>query len=206
MHHPACPFYKIGSSSSRPQIPGPITDNWSLPAVSMPLTTPHVLKTTELHPVAFMLELTLLTNTKTTRNGRYLSLAVSHERSHPHGCPLHRHSTVGSSRTITTLTNLCQGPKIFGYVDHKGRPLVAFVIASAFGFIDLLKRGSNELPRLCVHTTSNDISMSRPKARIPSPFLTSTVLKFGVVPDQRHPQLQWYVYEARQNSEIDHLD
>jgi yeast amino acid transporter len=44
----------------------------------------------------------------------------------------------GSSRTLAALANLRQAPKIVGYVDRKGRPLVAIAIASAFGLIAFL--------------------------------------------------------------------
>ncbi|KIL95138.1 hypothetical protein FAVG1_02070 [Fusarium avenaceum] len=44
----------------------------------------------------------------------------------------------GSSRTLAALANLRQAPKILGYVDRKGRPLVAIAIASAFGLIAFL--------------------------------------------------------------------
>ncbi|KAJ4173849.1 histidine permease [Fusarium falciforme] len=44
----------------------------------------------------------------------------------------------GSSRTLAALANLNQAPKILGYVDRKGRPLVAIAIAAAFGLIAFL--------------------------------------------------------------------
>ncbi|KAF5021838.1 hypothetical protein F66182_6131 [Fusarium sp. NRRL 66182] len=44
----------------------------------------------------------------------------------------------GSSRTLAALANLRQAPKILGYVDRKGRPLVSIGIASAFGLISFL--------------------------------------------------------------------
>jgi amino acid transporter len=44
-------------------------------------------------------------------------------------------SVFGSSRTLAALADQGQAPQILGYVDRKGRPLVAIGIASAFGFI-----------------------------------------------------------------------
>ncbi len=44
-------------------------------------------------------------------------------------------SIFGSSRTLAALADQGQAPKILGYVDRKGRPLVAILIASAMGFI-----------------------------------------------------------------------
>jgi amino acid transporter len=44
-------------------------------------------------------------------------------------------SVFGSSRTLAALADQGQAPKILGYVDRKGRPLVAIGIASAMGFI-----------------------------------------------------------------------
>lgn len=41
----------------------------------------------------------------------------------------------GSSRTLAALAEHGQAPKILAYVDRKGRPLVAILIASALGFI-----------------------------------------------------------------------
>lgn len=41
----------------------------------------------------------------------------------------------GSSRTIAALANLNQAPKILGYVDRRGRPLVAILFAAAIGLI-----------------------------------------------------------------------
>lgn len=54
MRRPVGRFRKIGWLNSRPQIPGPITDKWSAAAVGVPLTTSRVLRTTELHPVAYI--------------------------------------------------------------------------------------------------------------------------------------------------------
>lgn len=41
----------------------------------------------------------------------------------------------GSSRTLAALADQGQAPKILGYIDRKGRPLVSIGIASALGFI-----------------------------------------------------------------------
>ncbi|KAK7415653.1 histidine permease [Neonectria magnoliae] len=41
----------------------------------------------------------------------------------------------GSSRTLAALANLNQGPKIFAYIDRKGRPLVAIGIAAFIGLL-----------------------------------------------------------------------
>lgn len=44
-------------------------------------------------------------------------------------------SIFGSSRTLAALADQGQAPKILGYIDRKGRPLVSILIASAIGFI-----------------------------------------------------------------------
>lgn len=44
-------------------------------------------------------------------------------------------SIYGSSRTIAALADRGQAPKIFGYIDRSGRPLVAILFSSVFGFI-----------------------------------------------------------------------
>ena len=44
-------------------------------------------------------------------------------------------SIFGSSRTLAALADQGQAPKILGYVDRKGRPLVSIAIASSLGFI-----------------------------------------------------------------------
>lgn len=41
----------------------------------------------------------------------------------------------GSSRTLAALADQGQAPKILGYIDRKGRPLVAICVASAIGFV-----------------------------------------------------------------------
>ena len=44
-------------------------------------------------------------------------------------------SVFGSSRTLAALADQGQAPKILGYIDRKGRPLVAICVASAIGFL-----------------------------------------------------------------------
>lgn len=44
-------------------------------------------------------------------------------------------SIFGSSRTLAALADQGQAPKIFSYIDRKGRPLVAIITASCIGFI-----------------------------------------------------------------------
>ncbi|KAK5729853.1 histidine permease [Elasticomyces elasticus] len=44
-------------------------------------------------------------------------------------------SIYGSSRTLAALAEQHQAPKILGYIDRKGRPIVAIGVASAFGFL-----------------------------------------------------------------------
>ncbi|KAG5954894.1 hypothetical protein E4U58_007401 [Claviceps cyperi] len=44
----------------------------------------------------------------------------------------------GSSRTLAALANLRQAPKILGYVDKRGRPLVAILIAALLGLLSFL--------------------------------------------------------------------
>ncbi|KAG6003518.1 hypothetical protein E4U21_001918 [Claviceps maximensis] len=44
----------------------------------------------------------------------------------------------GSSRTLAALANLSQAPKILGYVDKRGRPLVAIFIAALLGLLSFL--------------------------------------------------------------------
>ena len=44
-------------------------------------------------------------------------------------------SIFGSSRTLAALADQGQAPKILGYIDRKGRPLVAIGVASAIGFV-----------------------------------------------------------------------
>lgn len=44
-------------------------------------------------------------------------------------------SIYGSSRTLAALADRGQAPRILGYIDRSGRPLVAILFSSAFGFI-----------------------------------------------------------------------
>lgn len=44
-------------------------------------------------------------------------------------------SIYGSSRTLAALADQNQAPKILGYIDRKGRPIVAIGVASALGFL-----------------------------------------------------------------------
>ncbi|KAI7460719.1 amino acid permease [Hortaea werneckii] len=44
-------------------------------------------------------------------------------------------SIYGSSRTLAALADQGQAPKILGYIDRKGRPIVSIGIASALGFL-----------------------------------------------------------------------
>ncbi|KAJ9142101.1 General amino-acid permease GAP1 [Pleurostoma richardsiae] len=47
-------------------------------------------------------------------------------------------SVFGSSRTLAALADQGQAPRILGYVDRRGRPLVAILVASALGFLAYL--------------------------------------------------------------------
>jgi len=47
-------------------------------------------------------------------------------------------SVFGSSRTLAALAEQGQAPQIFAYVDRRGRPLVAILAVSAFGFLAYL--------------------------------------------------------------------
>lgn len=44
----------------------------------------------------------------------------------------------GSSRTLAALANLNQAPKILGYIDRSGRPLMAIALAGAVGLLSYL--------------------------------------------------------------------
>jgi yeast amino acid transporter len=44
-------------------------------------------------------------------------------------------SIFGSSRTLAALADQGQAPKILGYIDRQGRPLVAICVASGIGFL-----------------------------------------------------------------------
>ncbi|KAG0645245.1 General amino-acid permease GAP2 [Hyphodiscus hymeniophilus] len=47
-------------------------------------------------------------------------------------------SMYGSTRTLAALAEQGQAPKILGYIDRKGRPLVSIALASAIGLISFL--------------------------------------------------------------------
>lgn len=44
-------------------------------------------------------------------------------------------SIYGSSRTMAALADRGQAPKILGYIDNAGRPLVSIIVASAIGLL-----------------------------------------------------------------------
>ncbi|OQV01873.1 hypothetical protein CLAIMM_07163 [Cladophialophora immunda] len=44
-------------------------------------------------------------------------------------------SVYGSSRTLAALADMGQAPKILGYIDREGRPLVAIIVSSLLGFL-----------------------------------------------------------------------
>ncbi|KAF2741318.1 AAT family amino acid transporter [Polyplosphaeria fusca] len=47
-------------------------------------------------------------------------------------------SIYGSSRTLAALADQGQAPKILGYIDRSGRPLVAILFSSAFGLLSYI--------------------------------------------------------------------
>ena len=53
-------------------------------------------------------------------------------------------SIYGSSRTLAALADQGQAPKILGYIDRKGRPIVSIVVASVFGFLSFLAGSSKQ--------------------------------------------------------------
>ncbi|CAF9915831.1 glyceraldehyde-3-phosphate dehydrogenase 1 [Imshaugia aleurites] len=53
-------------------------------------------------------------------------------------------SIYGSSRTLAALAEQGQAPKIFAYIDRKGRPLVAILFGSALGFLAFLAASDKE--------------------------------------------------------------
>ncbi|KAK3168014.1 hypothetical protein OEA41_004460 [Lepraria neglecta] len=53
-------------------------------------------------------------------------------------------SVYGSSRTLAALAEQSQAPKIFAYIDHEGRPLMAILFASVMGFIAFLAASGAE--------------------------------------------------------------
>lgn len=50
----------------------------------------------------------------------------------------------GTSRTLAALADQGQAPKILGYIDREGRPLVSIVIASLFGLLCFLAASSKQ--------------------------------------------------------------
>lgn len=50
----------------------------------------------------------------------------------------------GSSRTLAALAEQGQAPRIFAYIDRRGRPIVAIMLASALGFLAFLAASSKE--------------------------------------------------------------
>lgn len=54
----------------------------------------------------------------------------------------------GSSRTLAALAKLNQAPKILGYVDRRGRPLVAIAVAVALGLLAFLSDMQHRYPVL----------------------------------------------------------
>jgi yeast amino acid transporter len=53
-------------------------------------------------------------------------------------------SIYGSSRTIAALAEQGQAPRILGYIDRKGRPMVGIAIASCLGFLAFLAGSSKQ--------------------------------------------------------------
>jgi len=55
-------------------------------------------------------------------------------------------SVYGSSRTLAALAIQGQAPAILGYIDKRGRPLVAIAISLAFGFFGFFAGSGKEVP------------------------------------------------------------
>ena len=53
-------------------------------------------------------------------------------------------SIYGSSRTLAALADQNQAPKILGYIDRKGRPIVAIGVASVLGFLAFFAGSSKQ--------------------------------------------------------------
>ena len=51
----------------------------------------------------------------------------------------------GSSRTLAALADQGQAPKVLGYIDRRGRPIIAIAIAAAFGFLGFLASADGAL-------------------------------------------------------------
>ena len=50
----------------------------------------------------------------------------------------------GSSRTLAALAEQGQAPRMFAYIDRRGRPMVAILFASALGFLAFLAASNKE--------------------------------------------------------------
>jgi amino acid transporter len=53
-------------------------------------------------------------------------------------CSVGNSAIYGSSRTLAALAEQRQAPRIFAYIDRKGRPLVGIAVASSLGFLAFL--------------------------------------------------------------------
>lgn len=53
-------------------------------------------------------------------------------------------SIFGSSRTLAALAEQGMAPRLFAYIDRRGRPLVSIVFASALGFLAFLAASSKQ--------------------------------------------------------------
>jgi yeast amino acid transporter len=53
-------------------------------------------------------------------------------------------SIYGSSRTLAALAEQRQAPRIFAYIDRKGRPLFAILLASAIGYLSYIGASSKQ--------------------------------------------------------------
>ena len=53
-------------------------------------------------------------------------------------------SIYGASRTLAALAEMGQAPRVFAYIDRKGRPLVGIGISSALGFLAFLAGSSKQ--------------------------------------------------------------
>ncbi|KAI9757109.1 MAG: amino acid permease [Chaenotheca gracillima] len=53
-------------------------------------------------------------------------------------------SVYGSSRTLAALADQNQAPRIFSYIDRRGRPMVGIALASALGFLAFLAASSKQ--------------------------------------------------------------
>lgn len=53
-------------------------------------------------------------------------------------------SIYGSSRTLAALADRGQAPKILGYIDRSGRPLMSIILSSLFGFLAYIVCGGTD--------------------------------------------------------------